>query len=62
MNGSVVCTNVTLIDNQAFEKDEYFTVLVSAEPNVAIHDNFILHILDDDRKGYSLGFPLANLS
>ena len=52
-NGDRVCTNVTILDNTAFEKDEYFFLQVTSEMNVVIHDNTsTVHIVDDE------GMPL----
>ncbi len=48
MDGSEVCTNVTIIDDKSFEKVEYFTVLVSSEPNVMVRNNLTVRISDDD--------------
>ncbi len=49
-NGSQVCIDIVLLDDRAFEKDEYFTVVVSSEQNVRVHNNFTVHIVDDDCK------------
>ena len=52
-NGDRVCVNVTILDNKAFEKDEYFNLQVTSEMNVVIHDNTsTVHIVDDE------GMPL----
>ena len=48
VTGDEVCINVTLVDNDAFEKDEYFTVEVASEVNVVVHNNLTLHIMDED--------------
>ena len=48
-NGEGVCVNVTILDNTAFEKDEYFTLQVVSEMNVVIHDSTsTVHIVDDE--------------
>lgn len=50
VNGNQVCFDVSIIDDLAFEKDEYFSLhIVSAEDNVIIHIEYIsFHIHDDD--------------
>ncbi len=48
VNGNTTCTDVQIIDNMAFEKDEYFSVLVSSESNVGVHSNATVHIFDDE--------------
>ena len=59
-NGSPqICTEVSLLDNQAFEKNEYFFVLVSSEPNVQVHNNLTAHIEDDDSKMLASRFTLS---
>ena len=48
-NGDRVCVNVTIMDNMAFEIDEYFTLQVMSEINVVIHDNTAtVHIVDNE--------------
>ena len=51
-NGMVACIPVTIEPNDAFEKSEYFTlVIVAVEDNVNIVIGVItIHITDDDRK------------
>ncbi len=50
VTGSVICINITITDNRAFEKDEYFTVVVSSKPNVEIHGDVTIFVQDDDCK------------
>lgn len=52
MNGDQVCFGVRIIDDLAFEKDEYFELhIVGAEDNVILHVAYIsFHIHDDDCK------------
>ena len=51
-NGDVECFGVTIMNDMAFEKDEYFTLHFSAvEEGVEIHEAYLsIHILDDDGK------------
>ena len=46
-----MCINITITNDEAFEKDEYFTVLVASEMNVMVQNNLTVHISDDDSKG-----------
>lgn len=50
--GSTNCIRIPLIDNEAFEKMEYFYVHVKySEQNVVFHQSHVqVHIYDDDSK------------
>ena len=50
VTGDQVCVNVPLIDDDSFEKTEYFILHVESEENVVIHDSSYLsiHIYDND--------------
>lgn len=50
-NGMSACVTVTIVNNTAFEKSEYFAlVIVAVEDNVVILFNLTIHIIDDDCK------------
>ncbi len=51
---SVICYNITINDDQCFEKDEYFRLSIGAtEFNVDVGRNTtIITIRDEDGKGY----------
>lgn len=53
-NGARSCFNVTIRNDRAFEKDQYFSLRITAfEDNVHILvDTFDIHIHDDDRKWF----------
>ena len=48
--GDRVCVHVPLIDDDCFEKKEYFYIYVESEHNVEIHGlpYATIHIYDDD--------------
>ena len=52
VTGARVCVYIPLIDDDYFEKREYFYVHVEPEENVVIHDSpyIPVHIYDDDGK------------
>jgi len=48
-NGTRLCFSIRIIDDQAFEKDEYLSLHVFSERNVVIYNPYIeIHIHDDD--------------
>lgn len=48
-SGSIQCQNISIVDNNAFEKSETFFVYLSSEPNVQVPDpNVTVTILDDE--------------
>ena len=47
-NGTLLCLNVTITNDFAFEKDEYFFVEVEPEAGVAILENRATVIIQDD--------------
>ena len=50
-SGDMVCTNISIFDDLAFEKEEDFFVHVSTEPDVIIDDEYaIINIIDNDCK------------
>jgi hypothetical protein len=50
LGGTIVSFDITISNDMAFEKMEYFTlVIVGAEDGVAIsQDTLVIHIRDDD--------------
>ena len=55
VDGEDRCFNVTILDDQAFEKTETFYLLLEAEEGVTIGDYSpaLVEIMDDDGKKYS---------
>ena len=51
-NGDMVCLNVTINDDMAFEKVENFALEVVSELNVIIEDNNTMIIIADDDGTY----------
>ena len=52
-NGTIVCVRIPIIDDNCFEKDEYFWFhIYSVEEHVHIynHEYVTIHIYDDERK------------
>ncbi len=49
-NGSLVCVNITIVDDSSFEKENYFLVNVGdVENNVFIEDRqSLIHVIDND--------------
>ena len=63
-NGETLFLNVTITDNQAFEKEEDFSLHVLSEPNVIAHVTYTEVIIADDdgkkkvrRSSSSSSFP-----
>ena len=53
VNGSTVCIMIRILDDECFEKTEYFNFHVyPLEPNVHVyeHEYVPVHIYDDDGK------------
>lgn len=49
MADNTQCINISITDNGAFEKDEYFLVHISSEPEVSVPDPFtFVNITDDE--------------
>ncbi len=53
-NGSIVCLNITIADDQIYERTEYFAVLVIVETrsllDTEVLGTILVHILNDDCK------------
>jgi hypothetical protein len=58
-NGREICTEIQIIDNEAFEKTEHFYIRITSEENVVIRENSApVYIIDDDGMVHSLSsFP-----
>ena len=47
----MVCFNISVVDDDIVEGDQYFLVHVNSEENVVIHSPYnTIHIHDDDSK------------
>lgn len=53
-NNDTECFDVTIVDNMAFEKREYFWLhIIAVEEGVMIHITAVsFHIIDNDGKGH----------
>jgi hypothetical protein len=47
--GREVCCDITILNDEGFERNEFFRLNVESEGNVVIHEEYIkVHIQDDD--------------
>ena len=51
--GAEVCINTTIVNDQAFEKNETFSVQLSSEPNVDIVEPCVNVLIIDEEGQYS---------
>ena len=57
VDGEELCLNVTITDNQAFEKEENFSLHFMSEPNVISHSMYTRVIIADDEGKSTLAPP-----
>lgn len=57
-----MCVYIQLIDDQSFEKLEYFSVHLMSEPDVMIHNPYTMITIYDDEGKAQYFLPMASFA